>query len=82
MVEAKDKDATSDTINLLDDDTIAGEFTRTYGSLKRIVMKSTEWDTYVPAMSATLEWIKYCGGDVLPTQFMQVRQDLRICIDF
>lgn len=82
VVEAKDKEPSSDAINLLDNDTIAGEFTRTYGSLKRIMMKSTEWDAYVPAMSATLEWIKYCGGDVLPTQFMQVRRDLRICIDF
>lgn len=77
VVEAKDRDTQSETINILDDDTIAGEFTRTYGSLKRIVMKSTEWDAHVPAMSATLEWIKYCGGEVLPTQFMQVRRGFR-----
>lgn len=81
VVEAKDKNAESETINILHDDSVVGEFTRTYGSLKRIIMKSTEWDAYVPAMSATLEWIKYCGGAVLPTQFMQVRRSLYVDTD-
>ncbi|TFY82457.1 hypothetical protein EWM64_g1562 [Hericium alpestre] len=71
IAEAKE----GDIANLLEDPSIGKEFLRTYGPLKRVVAKAVEWDAYAPSVSATLEWVKYCGGEVLPTQFMEAELD-------
>ena len=38
-------------------------------------MHGTESDNYVPSMSASLEYLKYCGGIMLATQFMEAQMD-------
>ncbi|KAF8463098.1 6-phosphogluconate dehydrogenase C-terminal domain-like protein [Kalaharituber pfeilii] len=43
--------------------------------LKRLVLKGIEWDAHVPALSASLEYYKFCGGKHLPTQFMEAQLD-------
>lgn len=56
-------------------DEVASQLSKGYQPLKEIVLKGTEWDNYVPALSASLEYIKYCGGKQLPTQFMEAQWD-------
>ncbi|KAL3436983.1 6-phosphogluconate dehydrogenase [Aspergillus tetrazonus] len=56
-------------------DTVAQELHRTYPSLKEIVMAATDSDHYIPAISATLEYLKYEGGTNLPTKFMEAQMD-------
>lgn len=46
-----------------------------YPALKEIVAKGVEWDAYVPSLSASLEYLKYCGAKALPTQFMEAQMD-------
>ncbi|KAL4864620.1 hypothetical protein BDV12DRAFT_188791 [Aspergillus spectabilis] len=56
-------------------DKVAQELRRTYGSLKEIVIAGIDSDHYLPAMSATLEYVKYVGGTTLPTKFMEAQMD-------
>ncbi|KAI9369064.1 6-phosphogluconate dehydrogenase [Aspergillus egyptiacus] len=56
-------------------DKVAEELHRTYLSLKEIVIAGIDSDHYLPAMSATLEYLKYEGGTQLPTQFMEAQMD-------
>ncbi|KIX02251.1 6-phosphogluconate dehydrogenase (decarboxylating) [Rhinocladiella mackenziei CBS 650.93] len=46
-----------------------------YGPLKRTVARATEWNAHIPSLSASLEYIKYCGGTSLPTRFMEAQMD-------
>jgi 6-phosphogluconate dehydrogenase len=46
-----------------------------YLPLKEVVMSAMEWDNYVPSMSASLEYLKYEGGTLLPTKFMEAEMD-------
>ena len=46
-----------------------------YPALKSIVLKATEWDAVIPSLSASLEYLKYCGSTALPTQFMEAELD-------
>ncbi|KAE8314820.1 6-phosphogluconate dehydrogenase [Aspergillus transmontanensis] len=62
--------------NLKDIDEIARELKQNFDSLKRIVIDSTVFDQYIPAISATLEYLKYAGGTMLPTKFMEAQMDL------
>jgi len=43
--------------------------------LKKVVLKAVEADANVPALSATLEWLKYIGRKELPLQFMEAELD-------
>ncbi|GAD95178.1 6-phosphogluconate dehydrogenase, decarboxylating [Paecilomyces variotii No. 5] len=61
--------------NIKQIDGVAAELHRNYDSLKQVVMMATEGDHYIPAMSATLEYLKYCGGTMLPTKFMEAEMD-------
>ncbi|KAJ5219657.1 hypothetical protein N7468_008861 [Penicillium chermesinum] len=54
---------------------IARELSRTYNPLKTIVLKGVLHDQYLPAISATLEYLKYVHGTRLPTQFMEGQMD-------
>ncbi|KAL4885607.1 nucleoside phosphorylase domain-containing protein [Aspergillus karnatakaensis] len=56
-------------------DKVAEELQRTYGSLKEIVIAGIDSEHYLPAMSATLEYIKFEGGTMLPTKFMEAQMD-------
>ncbi|RPB01726.1 6-phosphogluconate dehydrogenase C-terminal domain-like protein [Choiromyces venosus 120613-1] len=62
-------------MNLLLAESFAGELKKSIGSLKRTVANGLMWDTHIPAMSASLEYLKYCGGKHLPTQFMEAELD-------
>jgi 6-phosphogluconate dehydrogenase len=54
---------------------IGKELSNCYPSLKNVVLKCVEADTYIPSLSATLEYYKYSGSDELPTQFMEAQLD-------
>jgi 6-phosphogluconate dehydrogenase len=56
-------------------DEVSADLRKNFEPLKEIVLKGIEWDQYVPAMSASLEYIKYVGGGLLPTQFMEADMD-------
>ncbi|KAL2819594.1 nucleoside phosphorylase domain-containing protein [Aspergillus cavernicola] len=56
-------------------DKVAEELHRTYNSLKEIVIAGIDSDHYLPAISATLEYLKYEGGTMLPTKFMEAQMD-------
>ena len=66
----------TDIFNPLASSKIAAEFKRTFPALKRIVLRAVESDWYVPAMSATLEYLKYeSAKEGLPTGFMEAQMD-------
>lgn len=56
-------------------DEIAQELHKHFASLKEIVIQGTVFDQYIPAISATLEYLKYVGGTTLPTKFMEGQMD-------
>jgi 6-phosphogluconate dehydrogenase len=56
-------------------DKVSTELGRTYNSLKEIVIAGIDSDHYLPAMSATLEYLKYEAGTMLPTKFMEAQMD-------
>ncbi|KAI8966105.1 6-phosphogluconate dehydrogenase, decarboxylating [Daldinia sp. FL1419] len=56
-------------------DEVAADLRNNFDALKQITLKAIEWDNYVPAISASLEYIKYVGGGMLATQFMEAEMD-------
>lgn len=56
-------------------DEVASELRDNFDALKEITLKAVEWDNYVPAISASLEYLKYVGGGMLATQFMEAEMD-------
>lgn len=56
-------------------DKVAEELQRTYSSLKEITIAAIDSDHYLPAISATLEYVKYEAGTTLPTKFMEAQMD-------
>ncbi|KAJ5550055.1 Fibritin/6-phosphogluconate dehydrogenase C-terminal extension [Penicillium sp. DV-2018c] len=56
-------------------DAVARELHQNFQSLKRVVLEGTTFDQYIPALSATLEYLKYEGGLGLPTKFMEAQMD-------
>jgi 6-phosphogluconate dehydrogenase len=56
-------------------DEVARDLQKNYAPLKEIILKATEVDAYVPAMSASLEYLKYSSGQMLPTKFMEAEMD-------
>jgi 6-phosphogluconate dehydrogenase len=56
-------------------DSVAHELHQSFRGLKEVVMEGTYSDQYIPALSATLEYLKYEGGLSLPTKFMEAQMD-------
>ncbi|KAJ5923351.1 6-phosphogluconate dehydrogenase decarboxylating [Penicillium verhagenii] len=56
-------------------DTVSQELHNSFDALKDIVIEGTKSDQYMPAISATLDYLKYEGGLVLPTKFMEAQMD-------
>ncbi|KAL2000188.1 hypothetical protein VTN02DRAFT_3444 [Thermoascus thermophilus] len=56
-------------------DQVSAELNRNYEPLREIVLRGVESDQYLPAMSASLEYVKYCSGTMLPTKFMEAQMD-------
>lgn len=56
-------------------DEVATELRKNFEPLKQITLKAIECDNYVPAISASLEYLKYIGGGMLATQFMEAEMD-------
>ncbi|KAF1810062.1 6-phosphogluconate dehydrogenase C-terminal domain-like protein [Eremomyces bilateralis CBS 781.70] len=60
-------------IKLIDE--VSSVLHENFQPLKNVVLKAMEWDNYVPSLSASLEYVKYAGGTMLPTQFMEAEMD-------
>lgn len=56
-------------------DEVAAELGKGYSSLQEVVLRGTEWNNHIPSLSASLEYIKYIGGTMLPTQFMEAQME-------
>lgn len=54
---------------------VGKELQRNFTALKDTVLRGLAADHYFPALSATLEYIKYTGGTMLPTKFMEAQMD-------
>lgn len=54
---------------------VSDELSATFPALKEVVLRSTETDQHIPSLSASLEYLKYCGGKMLPTSFMEAQMD-------
>ncbi|KAK4504355.1 hypothetical protein PRZ48_005271 [Zasmidium cellare] len=66
---------TADSPNPMYNAEIAGEFKRMFPALKRVVLQGTEADHVVPAMGATLEYVKQMTSTELPTSFYEAELD-------
>ncbi|PNS13931.1 hypothetical protein CAC42_1422 [Sphaceloma murrayae] len=64
-----------DLTNLLTRKAIADEMVRCKPALQRIVGQAVTYDHVAPAMSASLEYVKYQTGLELPTQFYEAELD-------
>ena len=62
-------------LNLLLVPEIAKPIAETYPALKEVVHMSLHADAVVPALSASLEWVKSVGGKDLPTGFEEMQLD-------
>lgn len=56
-------------------DRVGQELQQNYAAIKDVVIAGTSFDQYLPAISSTLEYMKYVGGTKLPTQFMEAEMD-------
>ncbi|KAJ5105697.1 hypothetical protein NUU61_003044 [Penicillium alfredii] len=56
-------------------DEVARELHNNFEALKETVIEGTMSDQYMPAISSSLEYLKYEGGTVLPTKFMEAQMD-------
>lgn len=61
--------------NLLYETVIVQELKTEFPKLKNIVLKGIEINAIIPSMSATLEYLKYCGNLDLLTQFYEAELD-------
>ncbi|KAK4961774.1 hypothetical protein LTR10_002265 [Elasticomyces elasticus] len=61
--------------NPLHHPSIAHNLKRGYAHLRTVVVKSVEGDHVVPALSATLEYLKYQTSTALPTNFYEAQLD-------
>ncbi|KAI8969467.1 6-phosphogluconate dehydrogenase decarboxylating [Trametes punicea] len=62
-------------LNTLTLQPVAEEIKKTIGNLKKVVQYGLEWNAHIPTLSASLEYLKYCGGKHLPSQFMEAELD-------
>ncbi|KAL7952341.1 6-phosphogluconate dehydrogenase [Trichoderma compactum] len=56
-------------------DCVGPELQRNHSALKDVVSQGIAADHYMPALSATLEYVKYTTGTMLPTKFMEAQMD-------
>lgn len=56
-------------------DHVAQELQQNYTAAKDVVVTGARFDHYLPAISSTLEYMKYVGGTKLPTRFMEAEMD-------
>lgn len=61
--------------NLLYEPKIVEELKSGFPSLKKVTLEGTETNAVIPTISATLEYLKYCGNLELPTQFHEAELD-------
>jgi len=54
---------------------VSEELKRCFPVLKKVVLKAIEWDAHTPAVTSTLEWIRYCASEHLPTNFEEAMLD-------
>ncbi|TFK87130.1 hypothetical protein K466DRAFT_599743 [Polyporus arcularius HHB13444] len=62
-------------MNVLTLQPLAEEIKRTVPHLRKVVQHALEWNAHIPALSASLEYFKYCAGKHLPSQFMEAELD-------
>ncbi|RPD53017.1 6-phosphogluconate dehydrogenase decarboxylating [Lentinus tigrinus ALCF2SS1-6] len=68
-------EASPGVTNVLSLEALAEEIKRTVPYLRKVVQDGLEWNAHMPALSASLEYFKYCGGKHLPSQFMEAELD-------
>ncbi|KAL7927536.1 6-phosphogluconate dehydrogenase [Trichoderma austrokoningii] len=61
--------------NIKLESSVGRELQRSYSSLKEVVTRGIAADHYLPALTATLKYVKYTTGKMLPTQFMEAQMD-------
>lgn len=61
--------------NLLAHPAIAGELGKVTASFRELVVDAVRLDAYVPALSASLEYLKYSVSTDLPTSFQEAQLD-------
>lgn len=64
-----------DKHNLLAHPTIAAELGKTTASFRELIVDAIRLDAYVPALSASLEYLKYSVSTDLPTSFQEAQLD-------
>ncbi|KKY30791.1 putative 6-phosphogluconate dehydrogenase [Diaporthe ampelina] len=65
----------ADKHNLLAHPAIAGELGKATASFRELVVDAVRLDAYVPALSASLEYLKYSVSTDLPTSFQEAQLD-------
>jgi 6-phosphogluconate dehydrogenase len=75
LLEAVYRSAGHDENNLLSHELVSRVFADALPSLKNTVAKAVESDAYIPALAATLEYLKYSGATNLPTSFQEAQLD-------
>ncbi|EEP79994.1 hypothetical protein UREG_04836 [Uncinocarpus reesii 1704] len=73
LMPAVTSDARIMNIKLIDE--VAADLNKHYDALKSTVLKGTEANSYIPSLSASLEYLKYEAAKMLPTQFMEAELD-------
>lgn len=68
-------DKRNGSINPLYHPSIANELKKGYASLKAVVERGVQSDQIIPALSATLEYLKYQTSTDLPTSFYEAELD-------
>lgn len=61
--------------NLLYNERVAHELKSGFESLRKVVAKGVESNAVIPALSATLEYLKFSADTVLPTKFYEAELD-------
>ncbi|KAH7254631.1 6-phosphogluconate dehydrogenase [Fusarium solani] len=75
LLEATYRCQDHDSDNLLGHRRVAQALLETLPSLKDVVLKAIGSDAYVPALAASLEYIKYSSAADLPTSFQEAQLD-------
>lgn len=75
MLDEVYKSSNVDRINLLAHPIIAKALASTMGSHGELTIDSLRMDSYVPAMTASLEYLKYSISTDLPTSFQEAELD-------
>ncbi|KAF2638765.1 6-phosphogluconate dehydrogenase C-terminal domain-like protein [Massarina eburnea CBS 473.64] len=71
----KSSNTDASTLNLNHNPRTARDIKDCFPSLRRVVAKAVETDQVVPALSATLEYLKVVSGTDLPTSFYEAELD-------